>query len=76
MSASAPELLPLDPYQPLRVVLDTCVFPRRRWMTPILDAARAGHIALYWSPAILAEVNRLLTWLWLERHPTELTASA
>jgi len=73
VSTSAPEPLPPRLPGPLRVVLDSCVFPRRTWMDPILDSARAGHIRLFWSPSIISEVNRLLTWLWLENHGGRLT---
>lgn len=54
---------------PFRVVVDACVFPRTRgWIGPILDAAKAGYIIPYWSPLIIAESNRVLTWLWLKRR--------
>ncbi|MBI4492306.1 MAG: PIN domain-containing protein [Chloroflexi bacterium] len=63
--------------RPLRAVIDTCVFPHtRRWLAPLIDHARNGHVKLFWSPAIIAEANRLLTWLWLDRHDSALTDAA
>jgi hypothetical protein len=32
-------------------------------MEPLIDSARAGHIVLYWSPAIIAEASRVLLWI-------------
>jgi hypothetical protein len=49
------------------VVVDSCIFPHRKWLTTILDGARSGAVIPVWSPLIIAEVNRLLTWLWLKR---------
>jgi len=48
-------------------VIDTCVFPRKKWLDPIVDGARDGVVVPVWSPLIIAEVNRLLTWRWLKR---------
>lgn len=49
--------------------MDSCVFPRQKqWLVPILDGARNGAVIPVWSPLIIAEVNRLLTWLWLKRE--------
>lgn len=59
---------------PFRIVVDACVFPQtKRWIIPILDAAKAGYVTPYWSPLIIAESNRVLTWLWLKRHGREFT---
>jgi hypothetical protein len=57
-----------NPYA-LRAVIDSCFFPNtKRWLTPLIDYARAGYLELIWSPLIIAEANRLLTWLWLKRN--------
>lgn len=54
---------------PIRVVIDSCVFPcTAQWLVPLTDAASSGYLELYWSPLIIAESNRILTWLWLKRH--------
>jgi len=57
-------------------VVDSCVFPHvRRWLEPLIDYARAGYLEPIWSPWIIAETNRLLTWLWLERVGGQQTGS-
>jgi hypothetical protein len=64
--------LPADP--PARAVIDSCVFGHLyEWINPLILAARAGAIELLWSPVIIAESNRLLTWLWLQRHGGDLS---
>ena len=61
---------------PLRVVIDACVFPQtKRWLVPLIDASKTGYIILIWSPLIIAESNRVLTWLWLKRHGREFSNS-
>lgn len=42
-------------------------------MEPLIDSAKAGHIVLYWSPAIIAETSRVLLWLWLKRRGPDLS---
>jgi len=47
--------------------VDTCVFPRtKKWLGPIIDGAKNGVVIPIWSPLIIAEVNRFLTWRWLK----------
>ncbi len=54
---------------PVRAVIDACVFPQtKNWLAPLLGAAREGYVELVWSPLIIAEANRVLTWLWLKRN--------
>lgn len=67
---ASPTAEPLPPTRPraLRAVIDSCVFARRAWLDAIIDSARVGHLVPFWSPCIIAETNRLLTWLWLKRH--------
>jgi hypothetical protein len=55
------------------VVVDANVFPRTRWLRQLIAASRAGSLELVWSPLIIAESNRLLTWLWLERRGGDLS---
>jgi hypothetical protein len=56
-----------QPHQRLQLVavVDTNVFPHRRWIRPLLLGAQAGYVLLVWSPLIIAEVSRLLTWHWI-----------
>ena len=59
---------------PVRAVVDSCVFPRvRKWLEPIILAAQTDVVVPLWSPLIISESNRLLTWLWLERHGGDLS---
>ena len=50
------------------VVLDSCVFPTQ-WIKRIVERAALGHIRPIWAPCIIAESNRVMTWLWLKQHP-------
>jgi hypothetical protein len=34
----------------------------------LVQAARAGYLGPVWSPLIIAESNRVLTWIWLKRR--------
>jgi hypothetical protein len=53
----------------LRAVIDTCVFGRlNQWINPLIKASIHGDVELIWSPMIIAETHRLLTWAWLRRH--------
>jgi hypothetical protein len=52
-------------------VIDSCVFGHlREWLAPLVDAAENGYVQLIWSPVLIAEVNRLRTWLWIQSHPS------
>jgi hypothetical protein len=52
-----------------RAVVDACVYPKmQRWLIPLTRAAQDGQAELLWSPSIIMETNRVLTWLWLERN--------
>ena len=60
--------LPGKNYFPLRAVIDSCVFPgTREWLVEIVNDAREGYVLPLWAPSIIAELNRVLTWLWLKR---------
>jgi hypothetical protein len=71
-----PDALSQSRAAPLVAIVDSCVFPRRAWLDPILRGARAGYVRPIWSPLIISEVNRLLTWMWLQRRGTELSTAA
>lgn len=60
--------------RPPQAVVDACVFGHlNEWVKPLVDAARSGDVELIWSPVIIAETNRLLTWRWLQRHGGDLS---
>jgi hypothetical protein len=48
--------------------VDSCVFPRRDWLAPILRSARAGYVVPIWSPLIIVEATRLFMWRWIQQH--------
>lgn len=59
---------------PFRAVVDSNVFPQTRaYMIPLERLARHGVIRLFWSPLIIAEAHRRLTWLWLQRNEGDLS---
>lgn len=60
---------PLHPPQldRTRVVVDANVFAHTRWMRAIVQSARAGHITLLWSPAIITEASRVRLWVRIRR---------
>lgn len=63
-----PEPEPLPRPERIIAVIDACVFPRRSWLDPLLLSAREGYIVPFWSPCIITEVNRFLTWQWLRLY--------
>lgn len=50
----------------IRAVLDTSVLVSSRLRREVHIAAQAGLFVGYWSPWIIAELNRVLTWRWVE----------
>lgn len=49
---------------PVRAVIDACVFPKtKRWLIPITRLAADRFVLPVWSPLIIAESKRVLTWL-------------
>ena len=64
---NAPSEHPPGPPQ-IRVVVDSNVFARTKWIGPIVDSARAGYTPLHWCPCIIAETSRLLARLWISRN--------
>lgn len=74
MAADVEPLPRSGPLPRLRAVIDANVFGRTStWLRDIVDAAHSGFITPIWSPSIVAEASRLLTWLWLRRHSAPLT---
>ncbi len=50
-----------------RVVVDTSVLVPEQSRKELQRLAEAGFVAAVWSPWIVAELNRVLTWRWIER---------
>lgn len=46
------------------------------WLRALIQGTRNGYVELLWSPLIIAEANRLLTWLWLQRHGGDLSQAS
>lgn len=51
----------------LRAVLDTNVLVPPGLRRDLQNAAQDGAFTALWSPWIIAELNRVLTWKWVER---------
>ena len=51
----------------IRAVLDTNVLVPPGLRRDLQHAAHDGAFTAIWSPWIIAELNRVLTWKWLER---------
>jgi hypothetical protein len=51
----------------IRAVLDTSALVPSRVRRELQAAAQAGLYVGYWSPWIIAELNRVLTWRWIQR---------
>jgi hypothetical protein len=61
---------------PISALIDACVLVHtNRWVIPLLDVAHKGLVRPLWSPLIISEVNRVLTWRWIKRHRGDLTDS-
>lgn len=58
---SAPPILP-------RAVLDTNVLYSHTRRVTLVELVRLGRFEGIWSSWIVAELNRVLTWQWAERH--------
>jgi len=72
---------PLEPLlrrqiDPITAVIDANVFGRSTWIRPIVRAAQDGLLIAVWSPLIICEVNRLLTWLWIKRNGSDTSESS
>jgi hypothetical protein len=51
-----------------RVLVDTSTLFTIRYRKQLTTLAAEGTIIAIWSPWIVAELNRILTWAWLDRH--------
>ncbi len=51
----------------IRAVIDTSSLVSARLRRELQTAAQVGAFTAYWSPWIIAELNRVLTWRWV-RH--------
>jgi len=54
----------------IRAVLDTNVLVPPGLRRDLQNAAQEGVFTALWSPWIIAELNRVLTWKWIERTAT------
>lgn len=52
----------------IRAVIDTSSLFPPRLRTELQQAAQLGAFTAIWSPWIIAELNRVLTWSWVRRH--------
>jgi hypothetical protein len=59
----------------IRAVLDTSVLVPARLREDLQSLAQDGAYTAIWSPWIIAEVNRTLTWHWLARHGVRVTTT-
>ncbi|MGE3273324.1 MAG: PIN domain-containing protein [Chloroflexota bacterium] len=76
MSPERPETLLHRHLTPIVAVIDANVFARSAWIKPIVQAVQDGILTVVWSPLIISEVNRLLTWLWIRRHASDTSEAA
>jgi len=58
----------------IRAVLDTNVLVPPGLRRDLQNAAQEGAFEALWSPWIIAELNRVLTWKWIERTATPLSS--
>jgi predicted nucleic acid-binding protein len=58
----------------IRSVLDTSVLVPPHLRRELQIAAQAGLYTAYWSPWVIAELNRVLTWRWIRRIPAGTSA--
>jgi hypothetical protein len=57
----------------IRAVLDTSVLVPPSTRKELQLAATDGRFVALWSPWIIAELNRVLTWLWIEASGGDLS---
>ncbi len=58
---------------PLRAVIDTSALVGARQRRDLQNLAEAGAFTALWSPWIIAELNRVLTWRWIDRTDRDLS---
>lgn len=56
-----------DRRTPIRALLDTSVLVPARRRAELQSLAQDGAFTAIWSPWIIAEMHRTLTWQWIER---------
>jgi hypothetical protein len=76
LSTESPESSRSVRPEPARILVDANIFARRQWIDPLIDAALARHVLLFWSPAIITEATRVLVWIRLSNHDSPLTNAA
>ncbi len=59
----------------IRAVLDTSVLVPRRSREALQIAAQDGLYTALWSPWIIAELNRVLVWRWIDRTGSDLSSA-
>ncbi|HWE64854.1 MAG TPA: PIN domain-containing protein [Chloroflexota bacterium] len=64
------------PDQPIRAVVDTSVLVPARLRAELQSLAYDGAFTAIWSPWIIAELYRTLTWQWIERTVVSATTAA
>ncbi len=65
-----------DRQPPLVAVVDANVFGQTTLLDLIIAAAKNGRVIVIWSPLIISEVSRLLTWRWIKQHGDDLSTGA
>jgi hypothetical protein len=60
----------------IRAVVDTSSLVPFALRRDLQVAAHEGLFAAIWSPWIVAELNRVLTWRWIARHGDDLSAAS
>lgn len=58
---------------PLRAVIDTSALVGTRQRRDLRDLALTGAFTALWSPWIIAELNRVLTWRWIDHTGQDLS---
>jgi predicted nucleic acid-binding protein len=58
----------------IRAVIDTSSLFAARHRRALEQAARTGRIVAIWSPWIIAELNRVLVWRWIELSGDDLSS--
>jgi predicted nucleic acid-binding protein len=61
------------PRVPIRAVIDTSSLVPFILRRDLLVAAHEGLFTAIWSPWIIAELNRVLTWRWIARHGDDIS---
>lgn len=57
-----------DDAKPIRAVIDTSTLVHGELRRELQEQAALGQFIAIWSPWIVGELHRVLTWQWLARH--------